>query len=78
MLEESVPQVSRKYGIDPGQDREKMGFERRDFSFSGIAAVEMGRVELVPCILGFSDGLLIGRTDLILQYLEVYLMAAAC
>ena len=38
----------------------------------------MGRDELVPRLPGFSDGLIVGRTDFILQHLEVHLMSTAC
>ena len=78
LLEESVPQVFRESGINPVQDREKMGFERPDRPFRCIAEIGMGREKFLPCLTFFSDGLLVGCTDFIVQNLEIHLMAAAC
>ena len=38
----------------------------------------MGKDDLVPCLPGVSDGLLVGRTVFIIQNLEIHLMDADC
>ena len=78
LLEESIPQVSREAGINPVQDIEKTGFECPDRPFICIAEIGMGRENFLPCLTFFSDGLLVGCTDFIVQNLEIHLMAAAC
>ena len=55
-----------------------MGFGCPDCPFSCIAKMDMGQEELVPFLPGFSDEILVVRTDFIVQFLEIHLMSAAC
>ena len=55
-----------------------MGFECTDCPFICIAVMDTRQDKLVPCLPGFSDGLLVGRTELIVQHLEIHLLSAAC
>ena len=52
-----------------------MVFECPYILFGCIAEMDMGRDKLVPCLPGFSYGLLLVCTDFIVQHLEIRLMA---
>ena len=55
-----------------------MGFGCPDLPFSCIVKMDMGQEELVPFLPGFSDEILVVRTDFIVQFLEIHLMSTAC
>ena len=46
MIKEEVPQIPGEGRVNACKDREKVGLERLDGTFSGVSAVDIRRYEL--------------------------------
>jgi len=68
---EEVPKVWGKGWIDTGKDGKEVGLERSDSSLCSVAAMHIRRYQLKLGLPGDGDGVLVGRTGLIVQDLEV-------
>jgi hypothetical protein len=70
--EEFVPQVKGEIFINTAKSRNEMVFERAYSTFSGVAAMQSGRNELVVNVFGDEVGLEHRQQTLVVQTLELW------
>jgi hypothetical protein len=68
---EEVPKVWGKGWIHTGKNGKEVGLQRSDSTFSSVSAMHIWRYQLKLGLPGDGDGVLVGRTGLIVKDLKV-------